>query len=217
MVSPRRLVYRLGELVLILLGLAAVLGELVSVSSVLLLAVWNLVAFGYVLLRWRRVRDARLGMAEREDGSPAWLRTVAGRKLGFVATVLASLVGVLSGLMIVLYDRFGMDGELTFLIKLIGAPTIIFAWLMLHLGFAERYAHLHYELAGGQGLGFPDEDEPNLAYFAYFAFTIGTSFAVSDVTVRRRELRYAVLVHSTMSFLYNTALLGIAIGVLTGR
>lgn len=217
MVNRRRLVYRLGELALILLGLAAVLGELINLSNVVLLAVWDLVAVVYVLLRWRRVRRARRGMDERVDGSPAWLHSVAGRRLGFVSTMLASQIGVLAGLVIVLSERLGATGELTTMIRLIGAPTIILAWLMLHFGFAERYAHLHYELCDGKGLEFPGEPEPNLVDFVYFAFTVGTSFAVSDVTVRHRELRYAVLVHSVLSFVYNAALLGIAIGVLTGR
>jgi uncharacterized membrane protein len=46
---------------------------------------------------------------------------------------------------------------------------------------------------------------------------VGTSFATSDVEVRARPIRYTVLTHSVVSFVYNTAILGIAVGVITGK
>jgi uncharacterized membrane protein len=55
----------------------------------------------------------------------------------------------------------------------------------------------------------------NLLDFTYFSFTVGTSFAASDVEIRARSIRYIVLVHSILSFFYNAAILGIAIGVVT--
>lgn len=83
-------------------------------------------------------------------------------------------------------------------------------------GFADRYAHLYYELAPAPALAFPETERPNLLDFAYFSFTIGSSFAASDVEVRSRVLRYTVLTHSVVSFFYNAAILSIAIGVITG-
>ncbi|MBE8521401.1 DUF1345 domain-containing protein [Amycolatopsis sp. H6(2020)] len=74
---------------------------------------------------------------------------------------------------------------------------------------------LHYRAA--PGLRFPATERPNLLDFAYFAFTVGTSFATSDVEVQARPIRYTVLTHSVVSFVYNTAILGIAVGVITGK
>jgi uncharacterized membrane protein len=42
---------------------------------------------------------------------------------------------------------------------------------------------------------------------AYFAFTVGTSFAVSDVDVSADAVRQAVLGHQILSFFYNTSIL----------
>ncbi|WIX77355.1 DUF1345 domain-containing protein [Amycolatopsis carbonis] len=64
-------------------------------------------------------------------------------------------------------------------------------------------------------LSFPGTDRPNLMDFAYFSFTVGSSFAASDVKVQDRQLHYTVLVHGVVSFFCNTAILGTAIGVFT--
>jgi uncharacterized membrane protein len=52
--------------------------------------------------------------------------------------------------------------------------------------------------------------------FAYFAFTIGTSFAVSDVDVTSRAIRRAVLGHQILSFFFNTSILALAINLVIG-
>ena len=49
--------------------------------------------------------------------------------------------------------------------------------------------------------------------FAYFAFTLGTSFAVSDVEVTDSRMRRSVLGHQILSFFYNAAILTLAINL----
>jgi uncharacterized membrane protein len=53
--------------------------------------------------------------------------------------------------------------------------------------------------------------------FYYFAFTLGTSFAVSDVVVTTAGMRWHVMVHSVLSSCYNAVLPAVAIGILTNR
>jgi uncharacterized membrane protein len=90
------------------------------------------------------------------------------------------------------------------------------AWLLLHFGYADRYAHLYYQEPDPPKLSFPGTKRPNLTDFAYFSFTVGASFAASDVEVQDRRVRYTVLTHGILSFFYNTAVLGIVISVITG-
>ena len=52
--------------------------------------------------------------------------------------------------------------------------------------------------------------------FAYFAFTVGTSFAVSDVDVTDDAMRQAVLGHQILSFFYNTSILATVVTMATG-
>ena len=74
-------------------------------------------------------------------------------------------------------------------------------------------------MAGGPagGLDFPRREYPGPDDFMYFAFTLGTSFAVSDVSVTAPSLRWHVMVHSVLSFFYNAIVVALAIAVLTGR
>ncbi len=97
------------------------------------------------------------------------------------------------------------------------ALGVILAWGVLHTSYALHYAYLYYrseESAGG--LEFPGEQSPKQRDFAYFAFTIGTSFAVSDVNVTDSAIRQAVLGHQIFSFLFNTSILAIVITMITG-
>jgi uncharacterized membrane protein len=49
----------------------------------------------------------------------------------------------------------------------------------------------------------------------YFSFVIGMTFQVSDVQVTSRPIRRVVLVHSLMSFVYNTVILAFSINLAT--
>jgi len=94
---------------------------------------------------------------------------------------------------------------------------VISAWGVLHTSYTLHYAYLYYrseESAGG--LAFPGEQSPDQLDFAYFAFTIGTSFAVSDVDVTDRAIRRAVLGHQILSFFFNTSILALVINLVIG-
>ena len=97
------------------------------------------------------------------------------------------------------------------------ALGVVSAWGVLHTSYALHYAYLYYrsETSPG-GLAFPGEQSPKQRDFAYFAFTIGTSFAVSDVDVTDDAVRQAVLGHQILSFLYNTSILATVVTIATG-
>ena len=59
----------------------------------------------------------------------------------------------------------------------------------------------------------PGSDPPDAHDFAYFAFTIGMCFQVSDVMITSRIIRRAVLLHGVISFAYNTAILAMALNL----
>ncbi len=88
------------------------------------------------------------------------------------------------------------------------------AWLLLHAGYARYYAQLYHDAAAPGGLRFPDDARPAVVDLAYFALSIGTSFAVSDVEVTSRRAR-VVMGHSVVGFFYNTLVIAVVVGVLT--
>lgn len=95
--------------------------------------------------------------------------------------------------------------------------SIILAWIVLHLSFTFRYAHLYYgdenekyaKHAGG--LYFPGDTHPDYFDFAYYSFTIGMTFQVSDVVIKSKGLRRLTLAHSLLAFFFNTILIAITI------
>jgi uncharacterized membrane protein len=93
--------------------------------------------------------------------------------------------------------------------------TVALSWTLTHTSFTLRYAHLYYR-EDGDGVGgaeFPGGAMPTYMDFAYFAFTVGMCFQVSDVQVTSQQIRRAVLLHATMSFLYNTAILAFVLNL----
>ena len=93
--------------------------------------------------------------------------------------------------------------------------TTILSWLFVHSIFALHYAHEYYaeHRHKGSGLDFPGKDDPNYWDFAYFAFTIGTSSAVSDVEVTARAIRKTVTAHSLVAFIFNVTMIALTVSI----
>jgi uncharacterized membrane protein len=93
--------------------------------------------------------------------------------------------------------------------------AVIIAWLLVHTAYTLRYAHLYYrdDDDGIGGLEFPGRAQPDALDFAYFAFTLGMCFQVSDVAITNRPIRRTALAHALLSFLFNTAILAVALNL----
>jgi uncharacterized membrane protein len=99
--------------------------------------------------------------------------------------------------------------------------TVIFSWMLVHTVFGLRYAHVFYgdsddpvEARHAGGLTFPDERLPNYFDFAYYAFVIGMTCQVSDVQITSRKMRRLTLLHSVLSFGFNTVILALTVSSL---
>lgn len=99
--------------------------------------------------------------------------------------------------------------------------TVLSAWLVTQASYTLHYAHLYYGGAGRDGgLEFPrrpGDTEPFLPDdydFAYFAFTLGTSLAASDVSISSRPIRRAAFWHNLVSFAFNTAIFANALNLI---
>jgi uncharacterized membrane protein len=107
-----------------------------------------------------------------------------------------------------------------FLLHLSGSMVaVICSWMLVHTVFGLRYAHTYYgdpdgptgPISHAAGLEFPGGREPDYVDFAYFSFVIGMTFQVSDVVITSRDFRKLVLVHSMLSFGFNTVILALAL------
>jgi uncharacterized membrane protein len=85
---------------------------------------------------------------------------------------------------------------------------------VLQVGYMLIYLREH---ADAGGLEFPGGEEPGLVDFGYFAVAVavGTTFGTTDVTVVRSRMRRLVLTHGVYAFVFNTAILAVAVTFVT--
>ena len=104
----------------------------------------------------------------------------------------------------------------------ISLSPVLLSWFLLHTIFTIRYAHLYHDhdkLNTGSkvgGIDFPTKEAPDYIDFAYFSFVIGMTFQVSDISVSSRTIRRFVLMHSLVSFVFNTIIVALTINTLAG-
>ena len=140
-----------------------------------------------------------------------------GRTVAWILVLLASSFSLFAGAVVLRHARTIEPARSTLLIGLCLA-AVITAWSLTHTSFTLRYAHLYYrdDGEGEGGLGFPGERKPDDFDFAYFAFTVGMCFQVSDVVVTSPQIRRAVLGHAVLSFAYNTVIVALVLNLLFG-
>jgi len=209
--SPRR---ALGRLLLgaAMGGLAAALipgevgGPLRTVAG------WDVAALVLLALVWRIILRA----SPEETARRAAAEDV-GRSFVWAVVVLASTVSILAATVALKNVRTmapRAEQELVLLCLL----AVVTAWILCHTTYTVRYAHLYYRDDGDLGgLGFPGTEMPCLLDFAYYAFTVGMCFQVSDVTVTQHRMRQATLGHALLSFVFNTLVLALALNLLFGH
>jgi uncharacterized membrane protein len=95
------------------------------------------------------------------------------------------------------------------------------SWLLIQTVFAFHYARRYYvrarrESAEPAELLFPGKREPDYLDFAYYSFVIGMTSQVSDVAVTSRRMRRLTLVHAFLAFVFNIAVLALAINIFAG-
>jgi uncharacterized membrane protein len=142
-----------------------------------------------------------------------------GLKVIFVIVLVAICFSVF-GTLILLTGKSGSTAH-KILQVLISMSPVFFSWILLHSVFAIRYAHLYHDrnlLNTGNdagGIEFPCDTPPDYIDFTYFSFVIGMTFQVSDTTVSSRAIRRFVLMHSIISFAFNTIIVALTINTIS--
>ncbi len=195
---------RLHELALIVVGLGFVF--LSDEDELVYLGIWDLLALIYVGVGVVVLRRSR------RNPKPITAGNVLERfRFNFLFAIVASLIGFVVALDIALSDN---PEDYQILLNILGVVAMIMSWMLLQAGYARRYADMYRR---GGGLTFPSTADPSAVDFMYFAVTIGTAFSVSDTLVTTARMRWHVLVHSTISFFYNAAVVAFALSMFAGR
>ncbi len=138
----------------------------------------------------------------------------------FAIVIVAIVLSIVGALTLMTEKNDTSDNKI--LHTLILLSPILLSWVLLNTIFTIHYARLyHYskKLAKGDkvgGVDFPGEQEPDYIDFAYFSFVIGMTFQVSDVTISSKVIRRYVLMHSIISFIFNTIIIALTINALAG-
>ena len=196
----------------------------IATASYILLLPVRMEAFTRTMIGWDifSLCEIVVSLAIFSAVCPKQLRVLASREdasrpVVFVV-VISAIVGSLGGVLLLLKNQTAwlLSEGLETAIYIAG---VTFSWILLHILFTSRYAHLYYgdhatkkgEMA--RGLEIPGNEAPDYMDFAYFAFVIGMTFQVSDITISSRQIRRVVLAHGILSFLFNTVIVALTINV----
>jgi uncharacterized membrane protein len=188
----------------------------IAVSVLLLLVhskaavVSGAIAFFVIYLIHTATRIPRLTAAYLKTNAaradePAWII--------FAITLGAIVVAVVS-LFILLQSPEAPDP----LQLALSLATVALGWFTIHTMTALHYAHLYWRPEGTEnekhgGLEFPGGTEPGAYDFLYFAFVTGMTAQTSDVAITSTGMRKFNLIHSVVSFFFNTVLVAAAVNV----
>ncbi|MCJ1888126.1 DUF1345 domain-containing protein [Pseudomonas sp. LA21] len=172
---------------------------------------WNCMAWLYVLLigwlAWRADPQEVRRLAEIEDENAEAVLVLIS------VAALASLVAIVFELAAAGHA----DGGEKLWRYAFTASTVLGSWFLIGMVFTMHYARMFYACSGEPALRFPDgEASPDYWDFLYFSFTLSVAVQTSDVAVASRAMRKVVLAHSVIGFLFNTAILGLAINLGAG-
>ncbi len=166
---------------------------------------WDVCVLLLLSIDWWRILRATPQITARRAASED-----VGRFFVWIITMGAGLFSLFSAVIVLKRSQAfpPLEQEVWSILALLG---VLLAWGLTHTAYALRYAHLHYGSAHIGGFDFKGDDPPAEVDFAYLAFTIGMTFAVSDVNVTCTRTRRAVLFHSVVAFIYNMTILALAI------
>lgn len=138
----------------------------------------------------------------------------------FLVTFATVVVAVVS--LFVLINQKPEPSIFSLVVTLTALPL---GWCTIHLMTAIHYAHMYWqpsEPAGKDaahasrfrgGFTFSETPQPCGWDFAYYAFTIGMCAQTSDTNVTTTMMRKVTLLHSIVSFFFNTVLVAATVNV----
>ncbi len=172
-----------------------------------LLIAWNAGAWAFLLMIGQMVTDPKQQARVRPEDENQWVLVVLGAvaSLAAIAAIVWELgpVKTMAG--------WQKAGHLTLV-----ALTVLSAWAFLQVMFGLHYAGVYYQRHKGGvagGLEFPGNPQPDWMEFFYQAFTVGSTFASSDVNVSSKRMRRIVVIQGVACFFFNAIILALTINV----
>lgn len=174
-----------------------------------------LLFLGWTAYAVNGISIAQLRKRARELDDSAWVVSLL--------VIIAAIISLLAlGMMI--YGKEEAEGLLLALRVGLGGASMIASWFLIHTVLALHYAHLYYGDEAGdgkrtdrKGLDFPGRADPDYWDFFYYSFVIGMTCQVSDVDIQTRGMRRLTLVHSIVSFFFNTTVIALTVNLIASN
>lgn len=201
-----------SQLILVFLGVDYAVEYSEDEPDLMILA-WCLVGTAYAVVMVAALTIAAQASQTAMSYRPTRLQShPLVQVVAMASSLVAGFIGIAAAFMVVVLKDDPTDG---WWYKGLGVWAMVLAWGVVHWGFAQWY-HARYYRSMPVPMEFPGTPNPHLVDFAYFAYTVGTTFAASDVSVRTRDVRWAVTIHGVLAFFFNSAIIVLALSTLTG-
>ena len=166
----------------------------------------------YTAIRIPRLTSAYLKANAARADEPAWI---------IFAITFGTVVAAVASLFILVNSKGPSASAPSALDLMLSLATVALGWFTIHTMAALHYAHLYWRPKDGEkakgkahgGLDFPGGTEPGAFDFLYFSFVTGMTAQTSDVAITTTAMRKFNLVHSVVSFFFNTVLVAAAVNV----
>jgi uncharacterized membrane protein len=181
-------------------------------ASVATLLGWDVASIVLLALVWAVIIPATPASTRSRAGAED-----PGRTLVYVLVIITSSASLLAATLMV-GRAHDMSPDLGRLVAILCLAAVALSWTVTQTAFAMRYARLYYreDREGIGGIELPGDTPPAYFDFAYFAFTIGMCFQVSDACVSSPQIRRVVLLHAIISFGYNSVILAFVLNLVFG-
>jgi len=191
-------------------GLAATgVSAFVGFTWFSLLIGWDFLALTFMAWTWAVVwpygPEQTASHAEYEEPGR---KTVFGLILG---GALASLVGV--GLLLAKARPAHVEHAAPW----VAVASVAISWLAVHTIYALTYAkiYFHEKPIGGIDFNFKNtRDQPRYSDFAYVAYAVGMSFAISDTNLTSSRMRATALGHGLLAYVFGSVIVASVVNLI---
>jgi uncharacterized membrane protein len=168
---------------------------------------WTVAATGVLVWVWR------LSWHQDPEGTKR-LAEEEGRSHVTDTVVLIAAVASLAAVVVALVRSGSQDDAVTVAVVILSVIVVTLSWALVNTVFALKYARMYYDGEEG-GIDFRQQDPPAYTDFAYVAFTVGMSFAVSETEPTCTPIRRVALQHALLAYLFGTVVIAVAINLVT--
>ena len=200
--SPRRAAVSLG-----VGAVAGLLPALLGAPSLSPLTGW--IAAGSLALAW----IWKICWPQDAHGTKRLAEAETRSRSTDLAVLIASATSVGGVILALSQSDDSQNNGLRVALTVLSVLSSLVAWALVNTVFALKYAR-HYYLNDG-GIDFKQKQPPAYSDFAYLAFTVGMSYAVSDTELATTPIRKTSLGHALLSYGFGTIIIAVAINLVT--